>query len=608
MNSELRRKLEAIPRRPGVYLMKDKAGRILYVGKAKRLDLRLRSHFSGALDHPKQRAMIRKTSDLDVIATDTDVDALILEMTLIKEKRPVYNINLKDDKRFPFVKVTMQEAFPRIELTRRVKEDGARYFGPYTDVGALRQSLRMLRTVFPVRSCPGDRPGRGPGRRECLDFYIHRCLAPCIKPEVAAEYRRAAEAFCLFLSGGAEAVLAQLKGEMEAHSARLEFEAASRLRDQIRLIERIQRRQRMVDVQKRDTDLAAFTRSGDLAWGVVLQIRDGRVIGKERRTLKGVAHTDDAEVMAAFLLQHYDRADVLPAQVAVAVAPVDEELIRDWMARRAGKPVKLVVPKKGALAQLVRLALANARLDMEEARGLRKGKELPAGLYELQTLLDLEAPPLRIECFDISNIQGTHPVASLVMMIAGRPSRGDYRRYRMTTPGPDDFAMMREAVGRRARRVAAGEFEPPDLVLIDGGAGQVSAAREALAAEGLGHLTVIGLAKRQEEIVVPGQAQPIRLPRTHEALKLLIQLRDEAHRFAVSYHRNRRGKAALQSRLEGIPGIGAERRLALLQHFGSVEAMRQATADDLAQVPGMGPETVRRLLEALQADDGGAAA
>ncbi|MDZ4805689.1 MAG: excinuclease ABC subunit UvrC [Candidatus Eisenbacteria bacterium] len=608
MTSELRRKLGSIPRRPGVYLMKDRTGRIIYVGKAKRLDLRLRSHFSGASDHPKQIAMIHKTVDLDVIATDTEVDALILEMTLIKEKRPVYNINLKDDKRFPFVKVTMQEEFPQIVLTRRVKADGARYFGPYTDVGALRQSLRNLRTIFPLRSCPGDRPGRGPGRRECLDYYIHRCLAPCIKPELAAEYRAAAEAFCLFLSGGAEAVIARLKADMDSHAGRLEFEAATRRRDQIRLIERMQRRQRMVDVQQRDTDLMAFTRSGDLAFGVVLQIRDGRVIGKERRTLKGVAHTEDAEVMAAFLLQHYDRAELLPAQVAVSTKPIDESLIRDWMTRRAGHHVTLMVPKKGPLAHLVRLALSNARLDMEGAQGIRTGKELPAGLYELQILLDLEAPPVRIECFDISNIQGTHPVASLVMMIAGRLSRADYRRYRMATPGPDDFAMMREVVGRRARRVVLGEFESPDLILIDGGVGQVNAAREALASEGLGHLPVIGLAKRQEEIIVPGQSTPIRLPRNHEALKLLIQLRDEAHRFAVTYHRSRRGKAALRSRLEGIPGIGAERRLALLSHFGSVDAMRVATAADLARVPGMGPATVRRLLEALESGGDGVAA
>ena len=608
MVSELRRKLGTIPRRPGVYLLKDRTGRIIYVGKAKRLDLRLKSHFSGTSDHPKQVAMIRKTVDLDVIATESEVDALVLEMTLIKEKRPVYNINLKDDKRFPFVMVTMQEPFPRIELTRRVRDDGARYFGPYTDVGALRQSLRNLRTIFPLRSCPGDRPGRGPGRRECLDYSIHRCRAPCIKPDVAAEYRAAADAFCLFLSGGAEAVIARLRLDMEAHAERLEFEAATRRRDQIRLIERMQRRQRMVDVQQRDTDLVAFTRSGDLASGVVLQVRAGRVIGKERRTLKGTAHTEDAEVMSAFLLQHYDRADSLPAQVALSLAPTDESLIRDWMVRKAGHAVKLVVPRRGPLANLVRLAQSNARLDMEGARGIRTGKELPVGLYELQTLLDLEAPPIRIECFDISNIQGTHPVASMVMMIAGHPSRADYRRYRMTTPGPDDFAMMREVVGRRARRVAAGEFEPPDLVLIDGGVGQVGAARAALAAEGLGHLPVIGLAKRQEEIIVPGQASPIRLPRNHEALKLLIQLRDEAHRFAVTYHRNRRGKAALRSRLEGIPGIGAERRLALLQHFGSVDAMRLATAADLARVPGMGPATVRRLLEALDAGGDGVAA
>lgn len=600
MNDTIRRKLESLPRRPGVYLMKDRSGRIIYVGKARRLDHRLRSHFAGS-DHPKQQAMIRRVADLDFIATDTEVDALILEMTLIKEKRPVYNINLKDDKRFPFVKVTVQEAWPRIVLTRRVRDDGARYYGPYTDVRALRLTLRGLRTIFPLRSCSGDHPGRGPQRRECLDYFIHRCLGPCIVKEVAAEYRHATDSFCHFLSGEGEQVVARLRAEMEEHSDRLEFEAASRRRDQLRLIERLTHRQRMVDVQRRDTDLFAFSRAGELAHGVVLQVRDGRVLGKERRTLKGIEAETDAEIMAAFLLQYYARTGNLPAQVAAAVEPADCALVEEWLGRRSDGRVKLIVPRKGPLLHLVRMALQNARLDLEEARGRRHGREIDPAVYELQQALDLPRPPVRIECFDISNIQGSHPVASMVTMINGRPTPAHYRRYRMAGPGPDDFAMMREVVTRRARRIVAGEFERPDLFLIDGGVGQVGAAIEALQATGLDHVPTIGLAKREEEIVIPGQPGTVRLPHSAPALKLLIRLRDEAHRFAIRFHRGRRGKAALHGRLDEIPGLGAGRRLTLLQHFGSLDAVERASEAEIGRVPGFGPATARRIFRALHA-------
>jgi excinuclease ABC subunit C len=608
MTADLQKKLETIPRRPGVYLMKDAAGRILYVGKANRLDQRLRTHFSGASDHPKQVALIARVHDVDVIATDSEVDALILEMTLIKEKRPPYNINLKDDKRFPLVKVTVQEEWPRILLTRKVKEDGARYFGPYTDVRALRLTLRNLRTVFPVRSCPGARPGRGPARRECLDYYIHRCLAPCIHPGLAAEYRRAVDDFCQFLAGDAAGVVARLRADMDGHAERLEYEAASRRRDQIALVERMQQRQRMVDVQKRDTDLFAFTRAGDTAWGVVFQVREGRVLGREKRLLRGVAAASDAEVMAELLKQYYVREERFPREIATMVEPADAPLLAAWLEARAGRTVAWIVPRKGKLAHLVQLALRNARLDMEEARGIRERGEIDPAVYELQSALGLERPPVRIECVDISNIQGAHPVASLVVQVNGRAARGDYRRYRMRTPGPDDFAMMREVIGRRAARIQAGEFAPPDLLVVDGGIGQLGAVREALAAAGLASIPTVGLAKREEELILPDRAEPVRLPKSAPALKLLIRLRDEAHRFAITYHRKLRGKAALRSSLDDIPGVGEERRLRLLHHFGSVDAVTAATEHDLADVPGFGPAIARRIWRALHPGDGGVAA
>ena len=602
MSTDLTRKLSHLPKLPGVYLMKDRTGRILYVGKAKRLDHRVRSYFSGTADHPKLVALVKRIVDIDFIATGSEVDALILEMTLIKEKRPAYNINLKDDKRFPFVKVTVAEPFPRIFLTRRVKEDGARYFGPYTDVRALRQTLRTLRTLFPVRSCMGDRPGRGPQFRECLDYYIHRCLAPCIDACAAEDYRRAVEEICLFLAGSGDKVLERLRGEMDGHADRLEFEAASRARDRIALVERMLRRQQMVDVQKRDTDLFAVNRDGDVAYGVVLQIREGKVLGKERKTLKGTADRTEAEIQSAFILQYYMRADTIPPQVVASVEPDDRKLMEDWLSRKAGRSVNIRVPKKGPLMRLIRVALQNARLDLEEGQGHKRRRTISPAVYDLQTVLGLRLPPVRIECFDISNIQGSHPVASLVVMVNGEPARAEYRRFRMKTPGPDDFAMMREVVGRRAARITANEVPSPDLIVIDGGKGQVGAALEALTEAGLVHVAVIGLAKREEEIHRPGQDTPIRLPRTSPALKLLIQLRDEAHRFAVRYHRSLRGKAALKSRLDDIPGIGAQRRVSLLQYFGSFEAVEQASEAELAQAPGFGPSTARRIFQALHGE------
>lgn len=596
--ARLETRLANLPRNPGVYLMKDRTGRIIYVGKAQRLDHRVRSYFSGTPTHPKQAALVRRVVDIDVIVTDSDMEALILEMTLIKEKRPVYNINLKDDKRFPFVKVTLQEPWPRILLTRRVKGDGARYFGPYTDVRALRQTLRNLRVVFPLRSCGGARPGRGPQLRDCLDYHIHRCLGPCILPGTEAEYRRIAEEFCLFLSGQADRVVDRIRSQMEEHSERLEFEAASRLRDRIQLIERTLRRQKMVDVHHREADVLAVSRTGDLAVGVVLQIRGNSVLGKERRTLRGVADRSDAEVMAAFILHYYGGAETIPPRVVAASDIDDEPLIEAWLNDRARGRVEVHTARRGSLAGLARLATQNARMHAEELGGGRARRIEPA-VYELQKALGLKTPPVRIDGFDISNIQGAHPVASLVVQINGAPARAEYRRYRMRSPGPNDFAMMKEVVGRRARRIRDGEFPRPDLILIDGGRGQVGAALEALTEAGLPDIPLVGLAKREEELILPDRPDSLRLPRQAPALKLLIQLRDEAHRFALTYHRKLRGSAALSSELDRLHGIGAERRLALLHHFGSLEKVVAASEIELARVPGFGPSLARRLFADL---------
>ncbi len=598
---DLSDKLAHLPRRAGVYLFKDRQGRVLYVGKAKRLDHRVRSYFgAGGDSHPKQAALVPRITDLETIVTDSEVEALLLEMTLIKEKRPPYNILLKDDKRFPFLKITLGEEYPKALITRRTPRDGSRYFGPYTDAGALRRTLKTVRAIFPIRSCMGPRPGRGPHYRECLDFHIQRCAAPCIAKVSAEEYRRLVDRMILFLSGHGDEVVSAVRRDMDEASARLDFERAAMLRDRIRGVERLMRRQKMLDVQERDLDVFALARDEDSAFGAVLQVRGGTVLGKERRRLRGTAGRPDAEVMAAFLSQYYRDLDSTPGEVLSAVEPADRELLEQWLSAKAERVITIRVPQRGRFAGLARLAEENARVDLEEARGGGTRGGLDPAVYALQKALTLASPPIHIEGFDISNIQGAYPVASLVVFRNGSPAKSAYRRYRMNhAGGPDDFAMMAEAVGRRAARITAGEFPAPDLILIDGGIGQVNAAVTALEQEGLDGVPVVGLAKREEEIVVPGCAGSLKLPRSDEGLKLLMRLRDEAHRFAVRYHRARRAKGALVSRLDGIPGIGERRRTVLLHAFGSVAGIGEATLDDLAAVPGIGLKVARAIHEAL---------
>jgi excinuclease ABC subunit C len=602
----LEQKLAHLPRRPGVYLMKDARGRLLYVGKAKRLDQRVRSYFGSGNDvHPKQAALVARIADLETIVTDSDVEALLLEMTLIKEKRPPYNIRLKDDKRFPFLKLTLAEEFPKAVITRRTPADGSRYFGPYTDAGALRRTLKMVRTIFPIRSCMGARPGRGPRYRECLDYHIHRCAAPCIDKIPAVEYRGLVERLADFLDGREDEVVADLRREMEAASAGLQFERAARLRDRIRGVERLMRRQKMLAAGDRDMDVFAFARDEDTAFGAVLQVRGGNVLGKERRRLQGTAAGDDAGIMAAFLTQYYRDSESIPGEVATAVAPAGSEVIESWLGTRAERRIVIRVPVRGRVAGLVRLAEENARLELEENRGQGPRGALDPAVYALQKALDLPSPPAHIEGFDISNIQGAHSVASVVVFRGGAPAKAAYRRFQIkTVEGPDDFASMAEVVARRARRILAGEFPAPDMILIDGGAGQVSAAVTALHQEGLEDVAVVGLAKRHEEIVLPGVGLPVRLPRNDPALKLLIRVRDEAHRFAVAFHRLRRGKETLASSLDAIPGVGRSRKIRLLTAFGSVDALRAASEDDIAGVPGIGAKVAHRIASGLREEVG----
>ena len=599
---QLTKDLARLPRRTGVYIMKDKAGKILYVGKAKRLDQRVRSYFNaGGTDHPKQSAFVPRIHQIETIATDGEVEALLLEMTLIKEKKPPYNIRLRDDKRFPYLKITLGEDYPKAIITRRTPRDGSRYFGPYTDAGALRRTMKMVRTIFPIRSCMGTRPGRGYQYRECLDHHIHRCAAPCIDKTTPGEYQAIVDRLVLFLSGKGEKVVDLLKKDMSEASAVLEFERAAILRDRIRGVEKLLRRQKILDAQDRDLDVFAFARDDDWAFGVVLQIRGGTVLGKESRRLKGIRSRSDSHIMSAFLAQYYRTQDSTPREILAAVEPADRALLTSWLATKGSAQLRLKVPKRGRFAGLARLAQENARLNLEAARGEHTQGGLDPAVYNLQQSLRLESPPSHIEGFDISNLQSANPVASVVVFRNGKPVKNAYRRFKMRgSEAPNDFAMMAEVVGRRAARIAAGEFPVPDLLMIDGGKGQVGAAVTALEQEGLSQIPVVGLAKREELLVIPGQKQELRLGRRDEGLKLLIRVRDEAHRFAVSFHRSQRAKQSMNSRLDYIPGVGEARKLRLMDAFGGMAGLEKASLEELAAVPGIGLRVAQDVYERLQ--------
>jgi len=602
---ELKRKIAALPTLPGIYVFKGAGGTVLYVGKAKRLDQRVRSHFqSPDLIGPRQVALIRKVRDLDFIAVDSEGDALHLEATLVREHQPPYNIRLKDDKRYPYIRVSWQEPYPRMSLVRRIERDGARYFGPYTEVKALRQLLRMTQTIFPMRSCQ-DIDAHIAARRECLDFHIGRCTGPCIAMQTQAEYRAMVEQFCDFLAGKREHVVETLQALQTDAAARREYERAGRIRDQVRGIESILARQRVVDLSGPEADVVGVARQGEAACAVIFKVRERRVLSRDVRWLSGAGNTDEAELLRAFLTLYYSRAEQVPGCVLVEVEPEETKLLEEVLSASSGVAVRVRTPRGTAERALVRTARRNASLLLgRESDEGESGRPLRADEFEealeLQRELGLAHLPRRIRCFDVSTIQGRHTVASMVTFRDGTPFKGEYRRFRIASvPGQDDFASMAEAVGRHAARVQEGDIEPADLIVIDGGVGQLTAARGAAQGTPLEGVPFVGLAKRLEEIFVPGRRDSLVLPRRSPAVKLLMRIRDEAHRFAIGYHRLVRAKAARASVLDGIPGLGPKRRALLLQRFGSLERMRRQPADALAAVPGIGLRMAQRILREI---------
>jgi excinuclease ABC subunit C len=590
-------KITFLPDSPGVYLWKDVEGRVLYVGKAKRLRSRVRSYFgSDHAESVKTRALVRQVADLETIVVPSEAHALILEANLIKEYRPRFNIALRDDKSYPYVKVTVQEPFPRVFVTRRLVNDGARYFGPYTDVGAMRRALNVVKRIFTVRSCNYDMPREMP-ERPCLDYHIGRCKAPCILAQSQAEYRAMIDEVLLYLEGRADEVTRRVRERMEEAAARLDFERAAELRDALKHLERLEEPTVVVEVEGGDRDVIGYARDGDDACVAIMRIRSGRLLAREHQFLENIEGEDDAAVLSAYIVRSYLSAQERASELLVPFDFEDRELIEQSLTG-----TRVWVPQRGPRRQLIDLSEQNARHLLEEQKlsSFEAEERAADPVYELQRELGLQTLPRSLVCFDISTAQGTDTVASCVWFENGRPKRSEYRKFKIkSVAGTDDFASMREVVTRYFQRRVEEEKQLPDLVVIDGGKGQLAAARAALETLGLERLQTISLAKREEEIFLPGRGEPLHIARRSPALRLLQRARDEAHRFAITFNRKRRSMRTLTSELLKIPGVGPEKRRALLQAFGSVQGVREATEEAIAKIPGFSAKSARRILEAL---------
>lgn len=588
ISEELRLKLDALPTEPGIYLMKRKDGEIIYIGKAKNLRSRVRSYFQdGGHDGRRQfKALVRNIADLDCIVTATEQEALILEATQIRAHKPRYNIQLKDDKKYPFIRIT-NEAFPRIFSTRTIVRDGSRYLGPYSNVRAMHTTLDMLRKIFPVRSCDFNLPTQGV--RLCLEYHIKRCEGPCELKVDEGEYKKTIDHAVRFLRGKNSEVLKAIRERMEVASESLQFEKAARYRDQLKALESMQARQKVVMDGPIDRDILAIARNDDEACCSVLEVREGRLLGKKHHFLGGVIDSTDSDVISAFTRQFYLQNDFVPNEIHLPVLPPDAEEIGIWLSERMDSRVTLFAPQRGAKARMMEMAEKNAQQMLKERQMKREMRRdrVPQSVYALQRDLNLQVLPRRIEGIDISNFQGTDSVGSLVCFVDGQAKRSQYRFFKIRDiEGPNDFASINQVVLRRFTGLIERGEPLPDLLLIDGGKGQLSSAVQALKEVGVETQPVLGIAKRLEEVFLPGNSTPIILPKTSASLRLLQMLRDEAHRFALKNHREQRGKRTLTSSLDSIPGVGPKRRNALLKLFGSVQRIRAASAQDIADVPG----------------------
>ena len=618
LSEHLKSLLVNVPTKPGCYLMKDETGHVIYVGKANNLRSRVRSYFhnnklNGSYPDLKTRHLVKNIADIDWIIVGSELEALILEMTLIKKHRPHYNVRLKDDKRYPYIKVHWAEPFPKVTVTRQMVEDGSRYYGPYTSVWAVHQTLDVLRRIFPYLTC--DRLITGQDERACLYFDIKLCSAPCIGVIDQMGYRQIIADLCQFLEGRTEPIVQRLQQDMQKAAEDLEFERAASIRDQIVAIDKVVEKQKVISTDYIDSDVIAMARSDGEACMQVFFIRGGKLIGRDYFLMEGTHDIPDANVMAEFIKQFYDQTPIVPPQLLLPHEVEEAQIIKQWLTSRRGNAVELKVPKHGPHEELIQMAAENAAdtLASLKAQWQTDRHRQTQALVELQQALGLENPPNRIECYDISNTQGTTAVGSMVVFEQGTPSKKLYRRFNIrSVTGPDDFASMEEVLQRRFNRwLSAKETQDvpgkkpdpafallPDLLLVDGGKGQLSRAVEVLDRFGLSdQVPVASLAKQHEEIFLPGRPYPVMLPRHSQGLYMVQRVRDEAHRFAITSHRNRRDKAGVASRLDSIPGVGPTRRKLLLNHFGSLKNIEAASIEELQAVPGI-PRAVAEAIKA----------
>jgi len=600
-SAQLEEQLRTLPTRPGVYLFKDSQDKVIYVGKASNLSSRVRSYFGapGSLSSKIQQLVTRMAA-LEFIVTNSEQEALIVECNMIKKYHPRYTARLKDDKTFPYLKIAINEDWPGVRVTRLFQADGARYFGPFASAGSVRKTLRLIKRIFPFRSC--NKHIDGTDKRPCLDYYIHRCLGPCIGAVTKEEYQEVINQVMLFLGGKQELVLYELNTKMEAAAQELRFERATLLRDQIRAIENVIEGQKIAIALKGEQDVIAFALSGGEAYVEVFFVRNSRLAGHEHFVMEGIYDEQPSQIMASFVKQYYASASYIPS-VILLQHPINELAVHtQWLRKQRGAGVKLHVPQRGVKRQLVNMVAENASRSLLLARAKQLSSEaVSSGLRELETKLRLPGTPMRIEGYDISDIQGALAVGSMVVLEGGWPKKAHYRRFRIkAVPGADDYAMIQELLRRRFKRAAVATSHSeeaisqedswrimPDLILIDGGKGHLNAALQVRHELGIDSIPMASLAKENEEVFMPGKTEPVDIGRDSAALHILQRARDEAHRFAISYHRRLRRKEGITSILDDIPGIGPKRKKALLQRFGSIQAIRETKLEELIQTKGM---------------------
>lgn len=592
--AELKERLKKVPLQPGVYLYKDKEGQVIYVGKAKALRHRMRSYFQSADRlHPKVRAMMNRVDDFDFIVTNSEVEALILENNLIKAYQPRYNIQLRDDKTYPYLKISIGEPFPRVYITREKRDGVSRYFGPYTDVTSLKETLRLLTSLFPLRTCKTLRPAHRP----CLNRDLKKCLAPCSGQVAEESYRQMVEQIIAFMEGDSRELLQIKEAQMQAASRNLEFESAARLRDQIQAIRKIGETQKVHLESPWNLDLVGIIVGERDSLVLVFKIRAGKIIAKDTLWLNRPTGEDEGELMQHFLRQYYTENNDIPGEFLVSTLPSEAGLMEEWLRSITGHRVSIKVPQRGDKRRLLEMIMENAHLLWQER--YEKDARQQEILVQLGRVLELEVIPHRLECYDISHLGGQETVASMVVFTGGVPDGSAYRRFKMKQDQNDDFASLRETLRRRflqAREQNPAFLPEPDLIVIDGGLGQVNAVQGVLDELGV-EIPLISLAKKNEEIYRPHRGEPLVLPRRDEGLRLLQRLRDEAHRFAVEYNRQRRTRRMTSSALDHIEGVGPQRRRALLKYFGSVNHIREATMQELGAVPGINQSVARSIYE-----------